>query len=57
VGVRADDEREAAVEVMREGLFLAGCLGVEVADRDVAGDPQRGRWRARAPPRRRDRRG
>jgi len=33
VGVRADDEREAAVEVMREGLFLAGCLGVEVADR------------------------
>ena len=45
MGVGADDEAGAAVDVMAERLFLARRLGVEIEDRDVAAVPA-GRRRA-----------
>ena len=56
MGVGADDEAGAAVDIMAERLFLAGRLGVEIEDRDVATPPERRRGEFRVDARGRDRR-
>ncbi len=43
VRMRADDEADAAVDEIAEGLFFARRFGVEIEDRRVAADPERAR--------------
>ena len=56
MGVRADDDADAAVDEMRHRLLLAGRLGVEVDEDGVAAWPERAGRDLAARSRRRDRR-